>query len=67
MPEALEEIKPIAADIDPEEDEEEEEEEEEEDIISQPQGVVFSAAGSDLDDEELSDSDLIDELADEDA
>ena len=69
MPEALEEIKPFVADIEPEEEdeEEEEEEEEEEDIISQPQGVVFSAAGSDLDDEELSDSDLIDELADEDA
>ena len=70
IPEALKEMKPTVAAIDPEmEDPEEEEEEEEEhdDEISQPQGVVFSASGSDLDDEDASDSDLIDELADEDA
>ena len=73
IPEALKEMKPTVAAIepemeDPEEDEEEEEEEEEhDDEISQPQGVVFSASGSDLDDEDASDSDLIDELADEDA
>jgi len=72
MPEVMNELKSTPATNepeieDPEEEDEEEEEEEEDEEISQPQGLVFSASGSDLDDDDVSDSDLIDELADEDA